>query len=74
MGYDEAQLRALAATIEASDADVVIAGTPLDFARLVRISKPVVRARYEFAEVGEPTLSSIVDELMTGFEASEGRS
>jgi hypothetical protein len=27
----------------------------------MRIDKPVVRARYEFAEVGEPRLSALIE-------------
>lgn len=61
LGYGTEQLRALAQTIEAADAEIVISATPLDLARLLRISKPIVRATYEYAEVGEPALSTIVD-------------
>jgi predicted GTPase len=47
--------------IEGSKADVVVSATPIDLARLLAVEKPIVRARYEFAEAGEPTLGSIVD-------------
>jgi predicted GTPase len=63
LGYGEAQLRALAKTIEAADVEVVVAATPIDLARLIRTSKKIVRARYEFAEAGEPTLGAIIDEF-----------
>lgn len=59
MGYDDAQLDALRRTIEASPAEVVISGTPIDLARLVRLRKPVVRARYDLADDGE--LGALVD-------------
>lgn len=61
VGYGPAQLAALRETIEGSDAEVVVAATPIDLASAVRLSKPVVRARYEVAEAGEPTLSEVVD-------------
>jgi len=61
LGYDPAQLQALESTINAADADIVVSATPVDLSRLLRINKPVVRARYEFAETGEPRLSAIVD-------------
>jgi predicted GTPase len=64
MGYGEAQLRALAATIDRADAELVVSGTPLDLGRLLGIGKKVVRAHYEFVESGEPKLSSIVDEFI----------
>ena len=61
VGYDATQLEALRATIARADADVVVSATPLDLAALIAVDAPVVRARYEFAEAGEPTLGSIVD-------------
>lgn len=64
MGYSPAQLAALAETINRSDAELVVSGTPLDLARLVPLTKPVVRARYDFAEVGTPTLASFVDQAL----------
>ncbi len=62
LGYDDAQLEELRATIEAIPPDVVVvAGTPIDLAALLRLDRPVVRARYEYADAGEPTLGAIVD-------------
>jgi predicted GTPase len=61
VGYGEAQLNALTATINKAAVDLVIAATPADLARLLRIEKKVVRARYAFAETGEPRLSTLVD-------------
>jgi len=55
-GYSSGQIEALRATIERAPVDVVIAGTPVDLAALLKISKRVVRARYEFAEMDEPGL------------------
>ena len=64
VGYDAAQLEALGETVNRSEADVVVAATPIDLAALVRLEKPVVRARYEFADAGEPTLGSVVDRFL----------
>ena len=61
VGYGELQMQALENSINASDAEVVISATPIDLARLLSLEKPVVRARYEFAEVGEPTLSALLE-------------
>ena len=70
MGYSREQLAALRATINAAPADVVVAGTPIDLAALVRPDKPVVRARYDFAEAGSPGLwdavCSALDPLLDG--------
>lgn len=60
MGYSSKELADLAATINRSSADVVIAGTPMDLGSLMALDKPVVRARYDFKEVGEPRLGDLV--------------
>lgn len=68
VGYGPAQLAALARTINSSAAEIVVSATPFDLARLVEIKRPVVRARYEFAEAGSPMLAAILD----GFLARRG--
>jgi predicted GTPase len=64
MGYSPAQLEALARSIDATPADVVVSGTPIDLAALVRLEKPVVRARYEFAEAQTPGLGAEIDRYL----------
>lgn len=73
VGYGPAQLQALAATIRASAADVVVSATPIDLARLIAIDKPIVRARYEYAEVGEPALSTFVDAFLRRLPQARGQ-
>jgi predicted GTPase len=67
MGYSPAQLAALARSIDATPADVVVAGTPIDLAALARVAKPVVRARYEFAEVEAPGLGGAIDRFVAAY-------
>jgi predicted GTPase len=64
MGYSTGELSELQATINGSNADAVIAGTPSDLSHLLRLELPVVRARYEFGEVGEPRLSALIDDFL----------
>jgi predicted GTPase len=70
VGYSQSQMQALENSINASDAEVVISATPIDLARLLSLEKPVIRARYEFAEVGEPTLSAILADFLNRSKAS----
>jgi len=63
-GYSPAQLDALAQTIDAVQADVVVAATPVDLAALLRPTKPVVRARYEFVDLDTPGLADVVDRFL----------
>jgi len=64
MGYSRAQLDALQETINASAADVVVVATPCDLGKLIAIDKPIVRVRYEFAEMGTPGLGSLVEDFL----------
>ncbi|MGE0747047.1 MAG: GTP-binding protein [Rhodospirillales bacterium] len=61
LGYGAAQLADLRATIEAADVEVVVAATPVDLAALVPLTRPVVRARYAFAELETPGLAVRID-------------
>jgi predicted GTPase len=65
IGYSPAQLEALRQTINATPADVVVSATPSDLSALIQVNKPVVRARYEFAEAGTPPLSRYIEEFLS---------
>lgn len=60
MGYSPQQINELKETIEAVDCDSVIIGTPIDLRRLLKISKPTVRIKYELQEIGKPDLEEIL--------------
>jgi predicted GTPase len=72
VGYSGAQLDALRATIERAAVDVVVAATPIDLAALIAIGKPLIRARYEYADAGEPTLAAVVDAFLARRDAISG--
>lgn len=60
MGYGDAQMRDLEATIRNADADYVVIGTPIDLTRVIEIDKPSTRVRYELQEIGQPTLEELL--------------
>jgi len=60
MGYGEAQMKELEKTINQSDADLVLVGTPIDLGRLLKIDKPSQRVRYELQVIGQPNLKDIL--------------
>jgi len=72
VGYDARQLEALRATIDGAEADVVVAATPVDLARLITVRKPLVRARYEFADAGDPGLGTLVDDWLAHRSSTAG--
>ena len=63
MGYSDAQIADLGATINGSDVDAVVIATPIDLRRLVEIEHPTVRVTYDLAEVGEPTLVDVLRDI-----------
>jgi predicted GTPase len=65
VGYSRPQLDALRATIAKVDADLVVTATPVDLAHLIAIDKPVIRARYEFAETAAPGLGGCIDDWLS---------
>jgi len=64
MGYGEAQLSDLEATLAAMPVDAVVLATPARIERLIAINQPVVRATYEYADAGTPTLGELVDRFL----------
>jgi predicted GTPase len=62
MGYGDDMVRDLEETINASDAELVIIGTPIDLSRVLKINKPTQRVRYELQEVGSPTIADLIRE------------
>jgi predicted GTPase len=64
MGYSSEQLRDLERTIDAADCDVVVTGTPVDLAHLIRTRHPIRHARYELAVVGRPTLEDVLGPIL----------
>jgi predicted GTPase len=71
LGYGEAELKSLADTIAACRADIVVSATPIDLARLIPIAKPVVRARYDYAELEEPRLSTLLNRFVDGLSGPD---
>jgi len=64
MGYGSEQLKSLAQTINASDADIVVVATPADISLIVDMKKPAVRVTYDYADSGRPRLTDLVDKFL----------
>lgn len=60
VGYSAKQIADLQKTINASDAEVVVIGTPIDLRRIMKINKPTVRVTYELQVIGKPGLEEIL--------------
>jgi predicted GTPase len=64
MGYGDGQMKDLEQTIENSDADLVIIGTPIDLRKIITIKKPALRVYYELQEIGQPTLEDALQKIL----------
>ncbi|MGK9477582.1 cyclic 2,3-diphosphoglycerate synthase [Melioribacter sp. OK-6-Me] len=60
MGYGEQQIKDLEETINRTDCDSVVIGTPIDLGRILKINKPTTRVMYELDEKGEVTVESVL--------------
>jgi len=63
MGYSEEQVKELEGTINSADCDIVVTGTPIDISRILNVTKPLVRVRYDLQVIGEPDLLSVIGEF-----------
>lgn len=64
MGYSDEQLHDLEKTINQTDCDAVVIGTPIDLSRVIRIDKPCTRVFYDLQEIGRPDLPEVLDEFL----------
>ena len=64
MGYSHEQLRELEQTINATDCDAVIGGTPIDLARVIASDHPIRRASYEFEQRSGPSLMEVLSSVV----------
>ena len=64
MGYGDQQIKDLEETINNTDCDSVVIGTPIDLNRLVKIRKPNTRVYYDLQEIGQPDLDTILDDFL----------
>ncbi|MEJ5229165.1 MAG: cyclic 2,3-diphosphoglycerate synthase [Pseudothermotoga sp.] len=65
MGYGEKQIKELEKTINSSDAELVIIGTPIDLRRVMRLNKDAVRVKYELQEIGKPDLEDVLNNFVS---------
>ncbi|WP_232503673.1 cyclic 2,3-diphosphoglycerate synthase [Thermotoga profunda] len=68
MGYGEKQIKELEKTINSSDAELVIIGTPIDLRRVMNLNKPAVRVKYELQEIGKPDLEDVLNNFVKKME------
>ena len=64
MGYGKEQLKDLETTINNTECDGVVIGTPMDLNRIIKINKPTTRVYYNLQERGLPNLTEILTDFI----------
>jgi predicted GTPase len=64
MGYGEQQLKDMESTINKTECDAVIIGTPIDLNRIIKINKPNTRVYYHLQEIGRPNFTGVLDDFV----------
>lgn len=64
MGYGKTQIEELEKTINNSDVDAVIIGTPIDLGKLIKIDKPAIRVTYELDVGDDNTIKEAIKGLL----------
>jgi predicted GTPase len=64
MGYGEQQLKDMETTINKTECDAVVIGTPIDLNRIIKINKPNTRVYYNLQEIGRPDFTGVLDDFV----------
>ena len=64
MGYGDEQIKDLETTINNTDCQGVIIGTPIDLRRIIDIKHPSVRVTYDLEETSTPTVADVLQPLL----------
>jgi predicted GTPase len=60
VGYGKNQIRELEETINNTDCDLIVIGTPIDLRPILKLNKPSVRVKYSLKELGTPNLEDVL--------------
>jgi predicted GTPase len=71
MGYGDEQVRELQETINATPADVVVEGTPIDLSRIIEVNKPIANVVYELEELEPGVIRRMVEDTLAATEAED---
>jgi predicted GTPase len=67
MGYNEQQIRDMEETLNKADAEIILDGSPIDLAKLIKSNKPIVRVNYDIEAIKSPTIEEVLDDFINKF-------
>jgi predicted GTPase len=64
LGYSGKQIAELKETIDSTPCDAIVIGTPIDLRRVIAVSKPSIRVRYDLDVLGPVSLEHILEDFV----------
>ena len=64
MGYNDKQIEELEKSLNNANCDAVVSGTPIHLEKILRVNKPIIRARYEMGEEAAQKLRKILNNFL----------
>jgi predicted GTPase len=64
MGYGEKQIKDLQETINKTDCDLVLSGTPIDLNKIIKSNKKIVRVKYELEETNKGEIEKEIEKKL----------
>jgi len=67
MGYTDQQIEDLEKTLNNVKADIILNGSPIDLAKLIKTNKPIIKVSYDIESIGSPTIEEVLDNFINKF-------
>jgi len=64
MGYSDKQIADLEQTLNNAECDIIVNGSPIDLAKLIKTEKPIVRVTYDIEPIKKPSIEDILDDFI----------
>ncbi|MFX1325031.1 MAG: cyclic 2,3-diphosphoglycerate synthase [Promethearchaeota archaeon] len=64
MGYTDQQIEDLEETLNNVKADIILNGSPIDLAKLIKTNKPIVKVSYDIESIESPTIEEVLDDFI----------
>ncbi len=66
MGYGEKQIKDLEETINNTECDLVLSGTPIDLNKIVKTDKKIIRVKYDLEEINKGEIEKEIEKKIKG--------
>ncbi|MFX1532453.1 MAG: hypothetical protein ACFFBC_15155 [Promethearchaeota archaeon] len=64
MGYNDQQIKDMEDTLNNTEAELIIDGSPIDLEKLIKSNKPIVRVSYDIEALKSLTIEETLDDFI----------